>query len=599
MDVSNLTGFYNSLFGIEIALFGIISAVILVFIQLIYSNYSYKHINHILTNKWFVFYVGLSTVDLLITAAGSYFLSLTNHDLIPKFYLRTDIIVSSPWYALVCLLLIFISIVFFILLVSKDLSYLHPRKAIFLLLKNTNYVQIRDFLWKKNRLEIPYNLRFKIVLDGENPKEINEENLKKQDQEDSQEIKRIDAVIEHIKKRVEFAQDPIQPIRDMMVQFIKKSDFSSLDESAVLVEQVTDTFFKSLPIKSEKWKPEDTLALKYTEHLIRLFETVLEVADKEQLESAKIILVELSYRIALKLLGNGKFGELDKIEELWQKIADDSIGKSTVLFQNIIGYYKNIGEKLFKLHGNNTFLKITDNEKIIENLFRYIGWIGERLLIKQPFEESVLFPNYSYSTEYDEYYNCLMTFSDIYNNDQPEAYPLVYFDVLIVIMKRLISIYIKDKKSQVDRNIFSFAYAFSSFAEKAIQVENARGAAISVKRIEEAYEDLKKAKLDKEANDVIKLLVEIGFIAAGNNNKLDFVDFIGKPLDQWIIEKLANSREDIASEVLESYIKTSGVDHDLRWGFIVELGKKMGTNFGFMFDASTGQMYAGDDPRRR
>jgi hypothetical protein len=72
-----------------------------------------------------------------------------------------------------------------------------------------------------------------------------------------------------------------------------------------------------------------------------------------------------------------------------------------------------------------------------------------------------------------------------------------------------------------------------------------------------------------------------------------------KPLDQWVIEELANSREDIADEVLESHIKTSEGSHEARWGFIVELGKRMGTNFGLMFDPTTGILYADDDPRRR
>jgi len=110
MEVSNLLYYYNELFGIEIAIFGIISAVILVFIQLIYSSYSYRHIGHILTNRWLLLYFFFSTIDLVITSAGSYFLSLGSHNIIPSIYFATDIIISNQFYSLACLLLIFISI---------------------------------------------------------------------------------------------------------------------------------------------------------------------------------------------------------------------------------------------------------------------------------------------------------------------------------------------------------------------------------------------------------------------------------------------------------------------------------------------------------
>jgi len=505
------------------------------------------------------------------------------------------------------ILLDFEAILFFIILIVKDISYLQPHRAIFLLLKNTSYNQIRDFLWKKYGLEPPYNLKFRFVgpiLEDikrpKEPKKTKEARLKKKYQEEDEELKRIEAEINIIIKRVEHSEDPMLPIRDMMIQFIKKSDLSSLEESSVLVGQITKTFFKSLPKTSKKWKPENVLALKYTQHLIELLETVLEVADKERLESAKRILLDSSYKIALKFFENRNFSELDKIEELWQKIADASIGKSTVLFQNIIGYYRNIGEMLFKLLKDNAYQKPIDGEIIIDNLFRYIGWLGERLLIKLPLEETPLFRNLVYSTEYDDYYDCLITFSDIYNNDQPEAYPLIYFDALMVVMRRLVKIYKNDKKSQIYENIFSIAYAFSSFAKVAIQVENGDGAFLASSMIKETYKNLKDAGLDKEANDVIKLLVRVGIIAAANKDKLVTARFImDKPLDQWVIEELANAHEDIADEVIESYIKTTGGSHETRWGFIAELGKRMGTNFGLMFDPTTGMLYADNDPRRR
>lgn len=605
METGNLLNYYNTLFGIEIAIFGIISAVILVFIQLVYSNYSYRHISHILANRWLKLYFVFSTIDLLITSAGSYFLSLGHHDIFPGIYLGTDLIITNQFYALVCLLLIFLSISFFIILIVKDITYLQPHRAIFLLLKNTTYDQIKEYLWKKYGLEPPYNLRIRfagtILDDLKRPKETKkarEARLKKQYQKEDEELKRVEAEIKVINARVQNAEDPLLPIRDMMIQFVKRADLSSLEESSNLIGDITTSFFKSLPKTTKSWKAEDILAARYTDHLIELLETVVEVADKEQLESAKRIIIESSHKIALHLYEANYFGELDKIEEFWQRTADKSIGNSTILFQNIIKYYQEIGEKLFKSLSDKDS-KIEENERIIENLFRYIGWLGERLLIKLPLEESPLFQNYEYSTEYDTYYNCLLTFSSIYDREQPKLYPLIYFDALYVVLKRLAKIYKTDQKSRLDENIFSIAYSFASFAENAIPAENGRGASLAAIRIKESYDELKKEGLDKEANDVIKLLVRIGMLAAVHKVKLKAADFMSKSLDMWVIEELVNSGEEISGEVSESYIKLMGGDHDKRWAFIVELGMRMGTNFGFMFDPADGKMYAEDDPRRR
>jgi hypothetical protein len=38
---------------------------------------------------------------------------------------------------------------------------------------------------------------------------------------------------------------------------------------------------------------------------------------------------------------------------------------------------------------------------------------------------------------------------------------------------------------------------------------------------------------------------------------------------------------------------------DSSWEFIVEMGKRLETNFGYMFDWETGETYPQDDPRRR
>lgn len=96
---------------------------------------------------------------------------------------------------------------------------------------------------------------------------------------------------------------------------------------------------------------------------------------------------------------------------------------------------------------------------------------------------------------------------------------------------------------------------------------------------------------------LIGLLVTIGGMAARNKDKLQEVEFVkGRLIDQYIMDTIATSpyRDKIGSTINEAYIH-----RDADWEFVIEMGKRLETNFGFMFDWTTGELYTKDDPRRR
>lgn len=600
MDVSNLLNFYNTLFGIEIAIFGIISAVIFVFVQLLFSGYSYKHILHILSDRWLILYFIVSLIDLLMIAVASYYLSLPQTDLFPQVNFQTQLLIH-PLYAFLCLALIFISVIFFTVAMIKDISYLNPRRALLLIAQDINPSDIKKFLWWKYPLEVPFQLRVNIPLyfvDLDVSEKAYKARIRREEKKRQAEIKRIESLIAKINAETLNIEDPYRPFRDMMVQFIKKADLSSLQEAARLLNESSDDFIEELPQDTKDWLPEKELALNYTKYLLEFLDTLMEIAGKEGLESAKRIILEASFKYTLKLFEYRRLGEVDKVSEWWQQVADNAIGNSTILFQNIMKYYREIGEKYFANLKESDEGEERETERLIDNLFRYIGWLGERLLIKHPFEEEPLFVNYSYSTEYDEYYNCLMAFEDNYTRDNPSLYPLVFFDALVVVMKRLVKVINQDERSNLDTNVFSIAYTFSSFAKNALKVGNTRGAALAALCLKETYQELKGKNLDKNAIDVLGLVVQIGMQAASIEQP-ERVDFMSGTLDKWAISFLSEVNEDIGGKVNEAYRRSTGENHDSAWSFVTELGQRMGTNFGFMFDPITREIYAEDDPRRR
>lgn len=85
-----------------------------------------------------------------------------------------------------------------------------------------------------------------------------------------------------------------------------------------------------------------------------------------------------------------------------------------------------------------------------------------------------------------------------------------------------------------------------------------------------------------------------------HRDKLVKVDFLGyKSIDQCVMDIATTSplRDKVITEVREAYIHSDHWDSD--WNFVIEMGKRLETNFGFMFDWTTRELYPDDDPRRR
>jgi len=124
--------------------------------------------------------------------------------------------------------------------------------------------------------------------------------------------------------------------------------------------------------------------------------------------------------------------------------------------------------------------------------------------------------------------------------------------------------------------------------------ENSRGAGLATLRLQENYEKLMGKNLEKEAKDIIKLLVRIGAYSAEYRESLKRVGFLGDTIEEFLLNKLSRENDfidSISSELKEVIIKSYDKNMDLIWDFIKKLGKKMHTNFNFRFDWETGEDY--------
>ncbi len=365
---------------------------------------------------------------------------------------------------------------------------------------------------------------------------------------------------------------------------------------------VSNIFINNVPNKkADKWSPEDVLLRNFTHYLIEMLSTLLEIAEKEGLESAKNIVLIVGYEYSSTMLQKRNYSEMEKLLEFLQSIADASIGKSSIIFQNIIKYFQTTAEGILdSLKDKPDNEEQDDRLRILDIIFRSIGWLGERLLTKIPIEDTPIMMNYDYSTNYDLLLNCLISLGDRYDHYHPNLYPIIFFDAIYVVIKKLIKINEVENLRRLEENIYALAFTFRSFAESAIRVGNIDGAYLAAMKIKKTYKIIKEASMEKLSEDVIKLMVRIGFMVASNKDITSTISSMEKPLEQFAADALVESGVSIRDEVLDSFTDiNSYLDHDASWNFIADLGMRLGTNFGFTFDPSTGKSYPDNDPRRK
>jgi len=605
--MDSITSFYNNLFAIEIAVFGIIAAAIFVFLQIVYSQFSYREVYGIFKNVFLLLFLIIGIATLLLTAAGSLLLSFPEFNPVLGTNLGIKDIFQDWGMAFSLLFSFLLSLALFAVFTFTNISYIRPSRVALLISKKMRKEQIRDYLLKKYGIPSPddwlfllrkYRGKFITIrsteLENDEKHELSEEERtqkESQKQELEKELSENRKTYEKVKKVVEHAQDPMEPLDALLLRAINNVDLATINEiQSVLICKSTDFIGNYKDAEdSEEWSPYSGIIQKYLRYLTELLRTHLDMCDRQKLDSIKLKILETSEEIVNQVI-SANSTQINIILTFWKEIADNAIGESREIFNKVIQLYRSLADYAFE-NG------IEGNESWLDEIFRHLGWLGERLISRQGIEEKPLMLDHYYSNEYDQLFEALLSFRSKYNDKYPTSYPLIYFDAIDVVLLQLTPALKKTQGQGLEQNIFDCLYTFSSFAEAAIPEGNSRGAALATSRLKDGYDRLVNEGLEKSAKEAIGLLAKIGGIAAHHRNKLEKVDFLSdKSIDQYIMDILETSqlRDAIISEVKEAYIHS-----DLDWDFVVEMGKRMQTNFGFMFDWRTGELYPDNDPRRR
>jgi len=603
----SVADFYNTLLASEIAVFGIIAAVLFVFVQMAYTQLSFKGVSFIFRNRFLWVSILFSVATVLFTATGSLLLSFPSFDFVPQLNLGSRTFYQNGHVGLAALSLFLTSIVLFIVLVIRYGQNLRPSRVALLIGSQIQPKQVRDYLLRRYGVPNPdsytYLVRLhksfgvddqigfvRLRLEGIEQSET-EEKKKERDRKlkvVEQKIAAYRKIYKTLTEKQGEIEDPLAALAMLLVRAIDSFDISTVEDAVRLINSISDNFIGTYQKEQirEPWDPNDQIARNYVDYLLGHLRLQFEHCDKNQYQHAKSKLLQMTQHLGRLLVMNKLANEARPVLDFWKQIADQSIGRAAQSFCEIIRYYDDVFEHLMDR-------KDDTNQELLDEVFRHIGWLGERVLSKVGVEEKPLMRDDGFYNEYDCIMEPIFSYSHAIDEKRPDGYPLIFFDAIWVVIRQLARILrtaAEDRSARLQENLFSLIYRFSSFASAAIRQANSRGAGLAVVRLKGSYDLLSENGLDELAEDLISVLAELGGNVAGAGDRLTSVDFLGKAIDDYIIDTVSSAAHTrkVAEAALEVLIRGWG-EHAKRWKYLKKLGARMRTNFSLNFDWRTGE----------
>lgn len=600
-----ISNFYNTLFAIEVTVYMAIATIIIVFLQIVNSQHSYREINVLFKSFIFILLIIMSVITIAFTSYASLTLTFSNQS-----FFNFDLIKNES-IASINLLIFIITLIIFITYVLINIKYLRPSHIALMISKKIKPKMIMYFILKKfglpkspikdselsifsnEELDGMIDIYSKNLLDAGDEIKLKGYELKKN--RFRKEIRKTQDKYQSLLHKVNLTSDPLEPLHALTIRAISNSDFKVLDDIKFIVTKISNDFFFKycLSTSNTKWDSCENLTTKYIKYLIEMLDIYIDMFDTLSFNYGKIKVLEISNAILTELLQyDCTTKEIEVLLNFWKNNADRSITKTSKIFIYIFELYYALLDILF-----NDFY---DSRKdILDVIFRHIGWLGERLLTLKQIEHKPFMYDSDYSNEYDQLINILCRSCEYYMKHADKEYPLIFFDAVNVVFMKYINLYTHESIKNED--VYSYIDICSSFAKEAIKNGNRSGASIAILRLNGFYKELIEKKLNECAKSVIVNFIEICGLYLIYKDSLHGENVLSDPMDQYLIKiiEVCPYIETISTTMVELFRKSSGNNGDTTWNFVTVLGKRMQTNFGMMFDWQTGLRYSDDDPRRK
>jgi hypothetical protein len=264
--MESIATFYQMLFTVEIAIFGILAAALFVFIQLVYGHFSYRHISIVLKSPSLLAYGLLSIATLFVTGIASFSLLFQRHDLLPQYNFSLQNLFIDESVAIIILLAFFLSLILFASYAFFSIWYLRPHKMAQILRRKIKIKAIRDYLLKQYGIPSPEVVAMRAGIIHSIVNRDCEENSQT---EDFEALAKARAEYNRLERQVKNAKDPLEVLNALILRIINEADLISLSEIRYVIRDIAKDFFKAYKKtetdQQEIWSPNDGISRMFLE----------------------------------------------------------------------------------------------------------------------------------------------------------------------------------------------------------------------------------------------------------------------------------------------------------------------------------------------
>ncbi|HMI09502.1 MAG TPA: hypothetical protein VK497_03865 [Candidatus Saccharimonadales bacterium] len=567
--MSDLSGYYNSLFVIQVTVFGIGFAGLIALMQVLRPLLSFKSTQRMIKGVSFVTTSILLVISILSTSLATLLLSLDRHNYL-WFNAHSDAIVHSEWFAILNLLLVISTFIGLALAIIQETKYLIPSNALDFLSKQTTPDAIKSY-FEDAYLPMPtppIHIRFFNATaddtDERSDEEINAEYEKKLEDYNRRKTKIADK------------ENPLLPLESYLMQAVRRDDLQASQAALRSLEKVIIDVTKS---KHHK------ILYELVKYYSAIIDNCIELAGAHGLQSVLLEAVESTDRIATALVERKSVNELNPLIDLWQDVGDEYMGKQPAVFRSVMSAIRSAGEGII----NETSIETEKMKETADNIDRCLGWLGERMLSGSKPEEKMLM-NIMYETEFSALMNAVLGVGYAFERSRPDMYPLIHYDCLYVIADKLAPYCVDSERDTDNRNtLFSLMYEIKTFAERTIDEGNIRGASLSIMRLKEHYDIAKKNNLEEQMEHCLVAMMDVGAYAAGSKFRGAAEFLRTKSIPDEAIRLISENigSVDLSSEAMEIIIKhPTDLEHSDVTDYLIELGDNLGTTFGLNLNPS-------------
>ncbi len=583
---SDLASYYNTLLTIEITLFGIFLASVLIFIQIVYSRFPEIQIKRVWKDIQIILLLFSFLITILLIAMGSVSLSQYHNPLFP--------FVTDIWYVVICTLLIFLQLVQFIILIFTISKYLSPDKFLLFLGKKIKYKDLQDYLWSKYEFnENEASSLFADIVTGSNMNEkteINEEETK-ENLKDKKQSAQYQKTVKEIKAKVTGTQDPFSPLEKVCIKAIQEYDFVLLNRYLVLFNEKIENFLSNTPkIKRTEKDPSAGLKDNAMDYYIIFIKSLISISLKENLDdSIEIVMITID-KFVIFLLKKEYLEEVYTLSETLKRWSDKYFDRSTIPFRITMQIYKQIiDDNINKNDSPNT--KNTRNE-IVNSIIENIRFLGEKYLEDIIPKQNILINENKVedeNTDYGVFFEAFMAVEPNIHQRKKFSFPDQYYFAIKTIWEKAIEIYNKFPDLEEIWNFLThILIQYHSMGIQAVRTGDTYALSRTFKDMTELQNSLPDALKSNAKSDPKNMheplleslyedIIEIAYNAYGNqknmknNNDIniqkileDMVNFIAKNVEEELVRNaLGNMR------LRERY------DYDLANQFMKDLALKM------------------------